>query len=663
MAKYVNNNGVNEMWLNIKNWVTSQLLGYSQIGHTHSASDITSGLSNVATSGSYNDLSNKPTIPTVNNATLKIQKNGTDVKTFTANASSDVTCNITVPTKVSDLTNDSGFLTGVTWNDVNNKPSFATVATSGSYNDLSNKPTIPSKTSDLTNDSGFLTSSGSCNYANSAGNSDTLDGYHEYSFLRNRGSTSASGEGTLWAQIGIKEYYNALPDGLSGLYSWGEVVSLAGTSARFDIYCSHNSSNGNGLYYRSGWDNDKKDWKLFIDSANIGSQSVNYANSAGYVQGNNNSANAANALLRSGSGRTDSSPEGDTWIFLDELGGSSTPWGFKHNQAANTIGFYGAGTETSSINLSNGYFSGSCNYANSSGNADTLDGYHHDSFPKTSAALFTVNGLGAPGWSKIGTGEGGSCIQVKTTDNTYPSICFHRSGYSHCVLAESGGQLGTMQQGGSFNHLITSANIGSQSVNYANSAGSAGSVAWSNVSGRPTALSQFTNDSGFTTSGNALPVGSYIQFAGSQAPAGFLVCNGGAISRTTYSALFAVIGTTYGSGDGSTTFNLPNLTDRFLQGSTTSGTVKNAGLPNISGGSSGYVLNGGNHSASGAFANNSFTTNYTSGFTAKPNWNIVGNGAQAYRVLNFGASLSNSIYGNSSTVQPPALTCLICIKY
>ena len=104
--------------------------------------------------------------------------------------------------------------------------------------------------------------------------------------------------------------------------------------------------------------------------------SVNYANSTGYVQGNNNSANAANALLRSGSGRTDSSPEGDTWIFLDELGGASAPWGFKHNQAANTIGFYGAGTETSSINLSNGYFSGSCNYANSSGNADTVDGSH-----------------------------------------------------------------------------------------------------------------------------------------------------------------------------------------------------------------------------------------------------------------------------------------------
>lgn len=69
--------------------------------------------STVATSGSYNDLSNKPTIPTVNNATLTIQRNNTSVGTFTANASSNKTINIVVPTKTSDLTNDSGFIDGI----------------------------------------------------------------------------------------------------------------------------------------------------------------------------------------------------------------------------------------------------------------------------------------------------------------------------------------------------------------------------------------------------------------------------------------------------------------------------------------------------------------------------------------------------------------------
>ena len=70
-----------------------------------------SDLATVATSGSYNDLKNTPTIPTVNNGTLTIQKNGTDVATFTANQSSSVTANITVPTKVGELTNDSGYTT------------------------------------------------------------------------------------------------------------------------------------------------------------------------------------------------------------------------------------------------------------------------------------------------------------------------------------------------------------------------------------------------------------------------------------------------------------------------------------------------------------------------------------------------------------------------
>ena len=78
-----------------------------------------------------------------NDGTLTIQKNGTTVGTFSANQDTDETINIEVPAKTSDLTNDSGYITGVSWNDVSDKPTFATVATSGSYTDLSDKPTIP----------------------------------------------------------------------------------------------------------------------------------------------------------------------------------------------------------------------------------------------------------------------------------------------------------------------------------------------------------------------------------------------------------------------------------------------------------------------------------------------------------------------------------------
>ena len=66
-----------------------------------------SDLATVATSGSYTDLSDKPTIPTVNNATLTIQKNGTTVQTFTANQSTNVTANITVPTALESLSTNS----------------------------------------------------------------------------------------------------------------------------------------------------------------------------------------------------------------------------------------------------------------------------------------------------------------------------------------------------------------------------------------------------------------------------------------------------------------------------------------------------------------------------------------------------------------------------
>lgn len=165
----------------------------------------TADLATVATSGSYNDLSNKPTIPTVNNATLTIQKNGSNVATFTANASSNVTANVTVPTKLSEFTDDvvsgnylplaGGTLTGVTvrdngagerlilqqWGWVYEQYNATTKAVSfdlefnGWYKRFSRSDTgaeiylpsssgtfaltsdIPTKVSALTNDSGYIT--------------------------------------------------------------------------------------------------------------------------------------------------------------------------------------------------------------------------------------------------------------------------------------------------------------------------------------------------------------------------------------------------------------------------------------------------------------------------------------------------------------------------
>jgi len=69
-----------------------------------------------------------------------------------------------------------------------------------------------------------------------------------------------------------------------------------------------------------------------------------------------------------------------------------------------------------------------------------------------------------------------------------------------------------------------------------------------------------------------LPVGVFFPYAGAAAPSGYLLCDGSAVSRTTYAALFTAIGTSYGVGDGSTTFNVPDMKGRVPAGKEASAT-------------------------------------------------------------------------------------------
>lgn len=156
-----------------------------------------------------------------------------------------------------------------------------------------------------------------------------------------------------------------------------------------------------------------------------------------------------------------------------------------------------------------------------------------------------------------------------------------------------------------------------------------------------------------------VPVGVVQAYAGSTTPDGWLLCDGSTVSRTTYANLFAVIGTKYGTGNGSTTFNLPNLTDKFIQGNATSGTVKSAGLPNITGGIQFVSAEGSEfYSANGAFMDSPKTSANAGrlGTTISADYKTLSG-------INLNASKSNSIYGNSTTVQPPALTMQYIIKY
>lgn len=156
------------------------------------------------------------------------------------------------------------------------------------------------------------------------------------------------------------------------------------------------------------------------------------------------------------------------------------------------------------------------------------------------------------------------------------------------------------------------------------------------------------------------PVGSIIAFAGNTLPKGYLLCDGSNISRTTYKNLFDVIGTTYGTGDGSTTFTLPNLIDRFIEGSSVAGTYREAGVPNITAsvcdiyGNADIGIN-----PKGAFI----------GFRSGKRESININSSirtwyeDNYDGFMLNASVSSNIYGKSSTVQPNSINCQYLIRY
>lgn len=368
-------------------------------------------LATVATSGNYNDLSNKPTIPTVNNATLTIQKNGTTVQTFTANQSTNATADISVPTDTNDLTNGAGYITGITSSDVT-----------------------------------------------------TALGYTPYSSANPSGYTSNVGT--------VTSVNNTSPDGAGNV-------------------------------------------SLTIPTVN------------------------------------------DATISVTQNG--------------------------------------------------------------VSVGSFTLN-----------QASGDTIALTDTTYSVMTGASAGDAGASGLVPAPAAGDQQKFLQGDGTWANPTAA------------------TAWGNITG--TLSDQTDLDNALKA---LVPAGTVIPFAGASAPTGYLKCDGSAVSRTTYADLFAAIGTTYGTGDGSTTFNLPNFTNRVIQGGTV-GSYKSAGLPNISGN---LDLGDGRplilRNANGCFYNIGNGNIWSAGSY----WQSTG------ARPGFSAQKSNSIYGASTTVQPPALCVTVCIKY
>lgn len=156
-------------------------------------------------------------------------------------------------------------------------------------------------------------------------------------------------------------------------------------------------------------------------------------------------------------------------------------------------------------------------------------------------------------------------------------------------------------------------------------------------------------------SGN--PSGTIIAYAGKTIPKGYLLCNGGAVSRTTYAKLFEAIGTTYGAGDGTTTFNLPNLHRRFAEFTTTTSEVGQkveAGLPDIIG----YL----GHTSFRMF--DTATTCFVGvpSPTDPSGVSFEGNSSLKFAQARFQASNANNAFGKSATVQPDSTKLVPLIK-
>ncbi|NBV54332.1 MAG: hypothetical protein EBR79_01305 [Proteobacteria bacterium] len=146
-----------------------------------------------------------------------------------------------------------------------------------------------------------------------------------------------------------------------------------------------------------------------------------------------------------------------------------------------------------------------------------------------------------------------------------------------------------------------------------------------------------------------VPAGSVVPFAGSSAPTGWLLCGGQAVSRTTFAALFAVIGTTYGAGDGSTTFGLPDLRGRAVFGvDNMDGTAANRVTSGVSG-IAGTTLG----AAGGNQAMQSHTHTVTDPGHSHTDNRYLGSAAGA---ANGGAATGNNSFDGTTSVATTGIT-------
>ena len=164
-----------------------------------------------------------------------------------------------------------------------------------------------------------------------------------------------------------------------------------------------------------------------------------------------------------------------------------------------------------------------------------------------------------------------------------------------------------------------------------------------------------------------IPTATIVPWSSSSVPTGFLECNGAAVSRSTYSALFAVIGTTYGSGDGSSTFGLPDLQDNVAIGKSGTKALASTGGANtvaasgtVGGSTANATLSTGqlaSHSHSGGATQSGFRTD------GPQNFNFTGaTTGSTGSGQGHSHNMSATFTGSATSVVQPYLTLIYIIK-
>lgn len=524
--------------------------------------------SNATTS---NKLATAGDIPTVNNATLTIQKNGTNVQTFTANQSSNATANITVPTKVSELTNDSGFTTNT------GTVTKVKVGTTD-YNPSSGVVSLPA-------------------YPTTLPASDTTSSYSASGTVPVNGTAVAAALGTL----DVSEV------GGSGKY----IQKISETDGKISATAADLNASAVGL-------GNVGNFKAVSTAASQGLTTTEQSNARANI-------GAGTSSLTIGTTASTAAAGNHTHDYSSTYAAKShthtksqiTDFPTLGTAAAKDVASSGNASTTQVVMGNDTRLSDARTPTSHNQASDTINAMTGYSKPSSTSAITTSDTLN----SAIGKLELAldSKVPVITTDFDMQ----YKTSVGDIVMWN--GTEGTKKQGHFYrilSHSGGSSTIEEVSPLTFDSTPTQNSTNPVTSGGVYTALQNAGGGGGDT-------IGDIKMTACATAPSGWMICDGSAISRETYADLFTAIGTSYGTGNGSTTFNIPNFKGKAAFGLNSSDTSfktlgKSSGaktvtlstnnlpshthtyIPSVN-----YVTNGGDYQA---FAGYPFSTEVTRNF-------------------------------------------------